>query len=124
MGYQIKFIIPKHVSLGRAKFQMNTVSYPHIELNSDQVAIISGTTTKVLEIVQDHLGHHLHADEIQREYPYLNLGQIHSALAYFYDHKAEIDQDIDRRLRRVEEIRAAYGDESIREKLRQPGHLP
>jgi uncharacterized protein (DUF433 family) len=103
---------------------MSTVSYPHIELNSDGVAIISGTTTKVVEIVLDQLAHHWHAEDIHRQYPYLSLGQIHSALAFYYDHKAEFEQDIDRRLRRVANIRATYGDDSIRDKLRRSGHLP
>jgi uncharacterized protein (DUF433 family) len=106
------------------EYLMSTVTYPHIELTSDGVPIISGTTTKVVQIVQDHLAHHWHAEDIHREYLYLSLGQIHSALAYYYDHKAELDQDIDRRWRRVVEIRAKYGDDTIPDKLRQSGHLP
>ena len=61
---------------------MSTVSYPHVEVNADGVAMVSGTTTKILEIVQDHLAHHWHAEDIHRQYPYLSLAQIHAALAY------------------------------------------
>ncbi len=32
---------------------MSTVRYPHIKIGSDGVATISGTTTNVVEIVQD-----------------------------------------------------------------------
>jgi len=33
------------------------------------------------------------------------LGQIHSALSYYWDHKEGLDRDIERRMERVEEIR-------------------
>ena len=103
---------------------MSIVSYPHIEMTPDGVPMVSGTTTKVVEIVQDHLAHHWHAEDIHRQYPYLSLAQIHAALTYFYDHQQAIEEDIDRRLRRVAEIKARRVDGTIREKLRQLGHLP
>jgi uncharacterized protein (DUF433 family) len=86
--------------------------------------MVSGTTTKVVEIVQDHLAHHWHAEDIQRQYPQLSLAQIHAAMTYYYDHQPEIDQEIDRRLRRVAEIKGRRADDTIQAKLRQLGHLP
>lgn len=103
---------------------VSTVSYPHIETSSDGVAIVAGTTTKVVEIVQDYLAHHWHAEDIQRQHPYLSLAQIHAALAYYYDHQQEIEQDIDRRLRRVAEVKGRRADETNYNKLRQLGHVP
>jgi uncharacterized protein (DUF433 family) len=103
---------------------MSTVSYPHIEINSDGVPIVSGTTTKVVEIVLDHLAHRWEADDICRQHPYLTLAQVHAALGYYYDHEQEINEDIERRLRRVEEIKAEIGDDTIRNKLRRQGLLP
>lgn len=102
---------------------MNTITYPHIEINSDGVPIISGTTTKVIEIVQDHLAHHWHAEDICRQYPYLSPAQVHAALTYYYDHEQEMEQDIDRRRRRVADIKAKVADDTLRVKLRQQGHL-
>jgi len=43
--------------------------------------MLTGTRTKVVELVLDHLAHHWDAEQIQREHPHLSLGQIHSALA-------------------------------------------
>jgi uncharacterized protein (DUF433 family) len=103
---------------------MNTVSYPHIEINAQGVAIIAGTTTKVLEIVQDYLAHHWHAVDIRRQYPYLSLAQIHAALTYYYDHQQEMEQEIDQRLRRVASIKAKRNNPMIRNKLRRLDHLP
>lgn len=103
---------------------MSTISYPHLEIDRNGVAMISGTTTKVVEIVQDHIAHRWDAEEIHRQYPYLGLAQIHAALTYYYDHKQEMDQDIEARLRNVANIRAQRGDRATHDKLRRLGHLP
>ena len=36
------------------------------------------------------------AEQIIVEYPDLNLAQVHSALAYYYDHQDEIDAELAR----------------------------
>ena len=35
------------------------------------------------------------AEEILASYPHLSLAQIHDAISYFFDHKEEIEQDIE-----------------------------
>jgi uncharacterized protein (DUF433 family) len=103
---------------------MSTVAYPHIELRADGVPYIAGSQTKVIELVLDRLAYHWDADEIQRQYPHLNLAQIHSALAYYYDHEAELDKDIEERARRVQAIKATVGESPISLKLKAMGLLP
>ena len=97
---------------------MATVDYAHISLDSDNVPMLTGTTTKVVEVVLDHLAYGLDADEIRRHYSYLTLGQIHSALAYYYDHREEVDQDIASRLRNVDEFQTRLGDSPLARKLK------
>ena len=97
---------------------MPDTGYPHIEINDDSVPLIAGTTTKVVEIVQDHLAHSWDGVEIRRQYPSLTLGQIHSALAYYYDHREEIDQDIERRRERVVDLQSRHGSSVIGDHLR------
>lgn len=80
--------------------------------------ILAGTRVKVVEIVLDHLAHGSDAEEIQRQFPSLSLGQIHSALGYYYDHQEELDQDIARRLERVGEIQARLADSPLARKLK------
>ena len=103
---------------------MPTITYPHIELNADGVPVLSGTRTKVVDIVLDRLAHHWDADEIQRQHPHLRLAQIHAALTYYYDHHDEMDGDIEARRRRAEQMEADLGDSTVRDKLRRLGHLP
>jgi uncharacterized protein (DUF433 family) len=100
-----------------------TVS-PHIEFNSQGVPYLAGTQTKVIEVALDRLAHHWDADEIQRQHPHLSLAQIYSALAYYYDHEAEMDEEIEEQLRRAEKIRNDLGPSPIQQKLRAKGLLP
>jgi uncharacterized protein (DUF433 family) len=103
---------------------MATAEYGHIVFDSQKVPFLSGTQTKVVEVVLDHLAHGSDAHEIHRQYPHLTLGQIHSALAYYYDHQAEMDQAIQDRLARVEQIRSRLGEGPMAEKLQATGRLP
>jgi uncharacterized protein (DUF433 family) len=75
---------------------MATVEYAHISYNSDNVPVIAGTRTKVRLIAEDLVYRGWDAEETHRQYPYLTLGQIHSALAYYFDHKEEMDAEIHR----------------------------
>jgi len=101
-----------------------TVAYAHIEINEKGQAVIAGTRIKVRMIALDRIAYGWDAEEIQQQHPDLSLGQIHSALAYYYDHKEEMDRDIALRDARVEEWRAAEGESPGRRRLREKGMLP
>ncbi len=81
--------------------------YEHIVLDEAGVPLIAGTTMKVVELVLEYTAYGWSPEELHFQHPYLSLGQIHSALAYYWDHKAELDQDIARRYERVVELRRA-----------------
>jgi uncharacterized protein (DUF433 family) len=78
--------------------------YEHIALNEDNVPHIAGTTMKVIELVLERIAYGWSPEELHFQHPYLTLGQIHSALAYYWDHQAELDRDIERRLQSVQQI--------------------
>jgi uncharacterized protein (DUF433 family) len=63
------------------------LAYPHLEKRSDGKVWLIGTQTKVIEVALDRIAHRWDADEIQRQHPHLTLGQIHSCLAYYFDHR-------------------------------------
>ena len=98
-------------------------AYEHIVTDERGVPLIEGTTTKVVELVLDVMAHGWSPDEIQFQHPHLTLGQIHSALAYYWDHKEELDGDIERRMERVEEIRREVGPSKLAERLKAKGLL-
>ena len=97
---------------------MATVDYAHIALDPANVPILSGTPIKVVEVVLDHLAHGSDAEEIQRQFPSLTLGQIHSALGYYYDHQEEVDRDIAQRIEKVGEIQSRLADSPLARKLK------
>ena len=95
--------------------------YEHIALNEDRVPGIVDTTMKVVELVVEQQAYGWSPEELHFQHPYLTLGQIHSALAYYWDHRKELDEDIQRRLERVEELRSEYQPSELVERLRAWG---
>jgi uncharacterized protein (DUF433 family) len=55
---------------------------------------ISGHRITVKHIVLDHQRARMSPDEIVSAYATLTLSDVYAALAYYYDHRAEIDADI------------------------------
>ena len=95
--------------------------YDHITLDENSVPIVTGTTLKVIELVMAKHAYGWSPEEIQFQHPYLTLGQIYSALAYYSDHQAELDDDIARRLKAVNEMRAQMKPPPLIERLKQQG---
>jgi len=81
--------------------------YQHVVLNGENVPLIAGANMKVVEIVLEKMAYGWSPEELHFQHPYLTLGQIHSALAYYCDHQEELDRDIERRLERVDQIQLA-----------------
>src|ERR1041384_2040700 len=77
-----------------------------IELDEQGVPWIAGANTKVVEVVLDKMAYGWRPEEKHRQHPHLSIAQIHAALSYYYEHQAEVDADIERRDRLVEELRA------------------
>ena len=61
------------------------------------------------------------AEELVRQHPQLTLGQVHSALAYYWDHQDELDADIQRRLGFVEKLRKSKNQTQLVAKLKAQG---
>jgi hypothetical protein len=59
------------------------------------------------------------------QHPHLTLGQIHSALAYYWDHHKGLDRDVQSRLERAEKLRGEVQAPPLVERLRaaqDPGY--
>ncbi len=92
--------------------------YKYIELDKHQVPYIAGTTMKVVELVEAHHAYGWSPEELHVQHRYLSMGQIHSALAYYWDHQAELDADLERRFQYAEAQRRAAGESPLVRKLR------
>jgi uncharacterized protein (DUF433 family) len=71
--------------------------YKHIVLNDNQTPIIAGTTLKVIELIMAQNAYGWSPEEIHFQHPYLTMSQIYAALAYYWEHKEELDKDIQQR---------------------------
>ncbi|MCO6452917.1 MAG: DUF433 domain-containing protein [Caldilineales bacterium] len=101
--------------------QLNDTTYHHIQLDSQGVPYIAGTTMKVVELIMAQLAYGWSAEELHFQYPHLTLGQIHSALAYYWDHQAELDADIERRFKETERTFRESGPSPLVNRLRKEG---
>jgi len=99
----------------------------HIVLDEGGVARIEGTQVKVIEIALDHLAYGWSADAIHEQFPHLSLGQIHGALAYFYDHEGLFEAEIREGEREIAGYKEALEGSPVQRRLRQlklGGDLP
>lgn len=96
-------------------------SYEHIVLDEKSTPIIAGTTIKVVELIVEKLAHGWSAEELYFQHPYLTLGQIYSALAYHADHQAELEEDIENRLKLGIKLEKETGISPLIEKLKSKG---
>ncbi len=95
--------------------------YEHIVLNDLHVPIIGGTTMKVTELVLAQAAYGWSAEELHIQFPHLTLGQIYSALAYYWDHREELDKDIEKRLKKVDTIHKSIPVSPLIKRLKDKG---
>ena len=97
---------------------MIATTWPFVEVDETGEAYLRGTRTKVIAVALDQIAHDWHAGEIHRQYPDLSLPQIHAALGYYHENRAECDRRIDEGLHRVREMREQVQNPLLVAKLR------
>jgi uncharacterized protein (DUF433 family) len=73
------------------------IVHPHIERRPGVQGgrpVIKGTRFPVSSVVQNHR-RGLSVDDILGEFPHLTPAQVHDALSYYYDHRQQIDREIE-----------------------------
>ena len=90
----------------------------HVHRDAEGRAWIDDTNVKVIEVVLDHIAYGWSADEIHFQHPVLSLGQIHSALSFYFDHQGEFDHLIEQSRERADARAIAAQDSPGRRRLR------
>jgi|SRR3954470_10229546 uncharacterized protein (DUF433 family) len=88
-----------------------TPELAHIEITPDVCGgqpRLAGTRIRVKDVVVWYERMRLSADEIASRHPQASLAAIYAALTYYHDHRAEIDEQMQRGDELVEELRRAY----------------
>jgi len=91
--------------------------YPHIDHDARGVPVLAGTTMKVVELVMAQRAHGWSAEELSFQFPQLSMGQIHAALAYYWDNRDKLDADIDGRSAVAAKLRSDAGPSPLAERL-------
>jgi uncharacterized protein (DUF433 family) len=97
---------------GHAKLQT------HIE--TDQTTgkpCIAGTGIRVWDVYVLHERQGKTPDEVVAAFPHITLADVHAALAYYWDNKDEIDQQMKEADEFVEQLKAATGPGPLARKL-------
>jgi uncharacterized protein (DUF433 family) len=79
-------------------------SYPHIESDERGILRVAGTGYKVVELLSWYRARRWSEDEFLAGFPSLTRAQLHSLLAYYYDHQLNVDEEIDRRAALAEDV--------------------
>jgi uncharacterized protein (DUF433 family) len=104
---------------------MTPATGTHIQLDERGVAWIDDTNVKVVEVAVEALAHGASPQAIHDQHQgNLSLAQIHAALAWYYDHQAEMDAEIRLQVEEFDRLRAQTLDSPGRQRLRAQGKLP
>lgn len=86
---------------------------PHIRLDSEGRAWVDDTNVKVIEVALDHLAYGWGAETIHENHPNLTLAQVYAALAWYYDHQAEMNTEIVAQDDRLKALRQSLSPSSL-----------
>jgi uncharacterized protein (DUF433 family) len=95
--------------------------YAHIVVDEKGVPWIREANTKVVQLVAEVKAYGWSPEELAYQHPHLSLAQVHSALAYYWDHREEVEADLRRREELAEEIRREVGEHPLVARLRATG---
>ena len=97
---------------------MTITAYKHIVLTDEGVAVIAGTGFKVKQLIAERQAHGSSPEELAFQHPQLSLAQVYSALAYYEDHKAQIDTHIREGDARAKTLKAQLDATDLKEQIK------
>ncbi len=95
--------------------------YEHVVLDEQGTPTIADTTMKVRELVAERLAWGWSPEELLLNHPYLTMGKIFSALAYYADHESEIDRSIEADSQLAQKLRQDARPSPLLTRLRAQG---
>src|ERR687885_1649192 len=97
---------------------LTATEHRYIKLDARNVPVIEGTSMKIVELITSVKAYGWTPEELLESYPHLTLSKIYSALAYYWDHKQDLDADMQRRFEYAEKLRLEAGESPLAKKLR------
>ena len=103
---------------------MTTMMDGHIAVDEQGIARVAGSRIKVTHLVMMRLHHGLTPEDLAKELPPLTLAEVHAALAYYYDHQADLDRQIARSLDEADGARSDAAASPFAIRMQKEGKLP
>jgi len=101
------------------------VNSNHICLDERGVAYVGDSRLKVIHVVMDKLAHGSTPEEYVEQHPdVITVAEAYAAMAYYYDHKAEFDEQIEAEHQEYLALRAQAGESPTLKKARTLGLRP
>ena len=95
-----------------------TTLLPHLIGDSTGVIWIDDSGYRVVDLVREHLAHGWSAEILQENHPDLTLAQIHAALAWYYDHEQEMQDEMQRRETEADSLFSKMDESPLQKRLR------
>ena len=104
---------------------MDPALNPYIEIRKNRDgqdrAFVAGTRVRVQDIYVDSQVHGMSPEQIVASLPHLTLSQVHAALAYYYDHREEVLEELRQDKQFVALMKKQMGPGPLEAKLRSAG---
>lgn len=92
---------------GIEEWTLLETTYPHITKPPGEPARLTRVPRiRVAQLVMDYIAHGWSADEMVRQHPNLRQAEVHAAMAYYFDHDAEISAELRAEWNQVDRERA------------------
>ncbi len=99
-------------------------SSARIHVDPEKGPRIAGTRIKVVDIAIVGAREGRTPHDVAVAFPHLSLAQIHAALSYYYEHKAEIDAAIERTLTELDRLKSESEPSPFELRMRSEGRIP
>ena len=93
---------------------LTATEMPHIRMDENGRAWIDTTSVKVIEVVLDHLAYGWTPEEMHLQHPNLSVAQLYAAMAYYHEHRTEMDAQIENGLSRADKLHAGAQPAALR----------
>jgi uncharacterized protein (DUF433 family) len=100
-----------------------STDHKYIHIAESGTPFITGSTMKLVELITSVRAYGWSPEQLKDNYPHLSMSQIYSAMAYYWDHKPEVDAEVNRLDQWSAQMRQASGESNISQKLREQGLL-
>ncbi len=94
-------------------------AYEHLDCSNPDRLLIAGKNFKLIHLIREHVAYGWSAEELALNHPQLTLGEVYAALAYYADHREQLDRQIAASERQAERMHAEPRHRTVSSRLKR-----